>query len=39
MKKLGSIVVRMSPEESVAFIRNQYNVFKTLIDKLGMRIE
>jgi tripartite-type tricarboxylate transporter receptor subunit TctC len=39
MKKLGSIVVRTSPEESVEFIRNQYNVFETLVDKLGMRIE
>jgi len=36
---LGSIPVSMDTKESVAFIDNQYEVFKGLVDKLGMRIE
>jgi hypothetical protein len=29
----------MTPEEASAFIENQYNTFRTLVDELGMRIE
>ncbi len=39
MGALGSIVVSMTPEESVQFIRHQYEVFRALVDKLGMRVE
>ncbi|MCB2011711.1 MAG: tripartite tricarboxylate transporter substrate binding protein [Geminicoccaceae bacterium] len=36
---LGSVPVEMSTKDSIAFINNQYNVFKGLVDRLGMRIE
>lgn len=39
MDRFGSIVDLMSPEESVAFINEQYRVFRELVDELGMRIE
>ncbi len=39
MGALGSVVVSMTPEESVRFIRNQYEVFRALVDKLDMRVE
>ena len=39
MQKRGSIVRLMSPEESVAFVNEQYRIFRELVDKLGMRIE
>lgn len=39
MKKRGSIVRLMSPEESVNFINEQYQTFRALVDQLGMRIE
>ncbi len=39
MGALGSIVVSMTPEESVQFIRHQYEVFRALVDKLDMRVE
>jgi hypothetical protein len=29
----------MSPEEANAFIQTQYETFRALVDKLGMRIE
>jgi len=29
----------MSPEDTKAFVENQYNVFDEAINKLGMRIE
>lgn len=35
----GSVIQMMSPEDSNEFINNQYNVFKKLVDDLGMRIE
>ena len=38
-RSLGSVPVEMSTKESMAFINNQYNIFKGLVDKLGMRIE
>ena len=39
MQKRGSIVRLMSPEESVAFVNEQYGIFRALVDELGMRIE
>lgn len=35
----GSVIRLMGPEESKEFIVNQYNVFRKLVDELGMRIE
>jgi len=29
----------MSPEEANTFIQKQYETFRALVDKLGMRIE
>ncbi len=39
MKKLGSIIRLMSPEESQDFIQTQYETFRKLVDDLDMRIE
>jgi hypothetical protein len=39
MEAVGSIIEVMSPEEANDFIRTQYNTFKDLVDRLGMRIE
>jgi tripartite-type tricarboxylate transporter receptor subunit TctC len=39
MEARGSIIELMTPEEASAFIENQYNTFRTLVDELGMRIE
>lgn len=39
MEAVGSIIDVMSPEEANDFIRTQYNTFKDLVDRLGMRIE
>ncbi len=36
---LGNIVQIMGPEETKAFVENQYTVFDEAINKLGMRIE
>lgn len=35
----GSVIRLMNPEESKEFIWGQYNVFRKLVDDLGMRIE
>lgn len=39
MEAVGSIIDVMSPEDANDFIRTQYNTFKELVDRLGMRIE
>ena len=39
MEARGSIIELMTPEEASAFIENQYNTFRKLVDELGMRIE
>ena len=39
MQKRGSIVRLMSPQESVAFVNDQYQIFRELVDELDMRIE
>ncbi|MGR3755682.1 MAG: tripartite tricarboxylate transporter substrate binding protein [Tranquillimonas sp.] len=39
MTASGSIIELMSPEDANAFIRKQYETFRALVDKLGMRIE
>ncbi|QPC42925.1 tripartite tricarboxylate transporter substrate binding protein [Kaustia mangrovi] len=39
MAKAGSQVRLMSPEDSVAFVKGQYEVFRKLVDDLGMRVE
>jgi len=36
---LGNIVAIMGPDETKAFVENQYNIFDAAIEKLGMRIE
>jgi len=38
MTSLGSVVVNMNPDESKSFVDTQYNAFRNLVDKLGMRI-
>lgn len=38
-KGLGNIVSIMGPEETKAFVEQQYDVFDAAINKLGMRIE
>jgi len=38
MAALGSIIVNYGPEESEAFINNQYQTFRVLVDKLNMRV-
>ena len=39
MEARGSIIRLMDPAESQAFIQGQYDVFRALVDELGMRIE
>ncbi|WP_274425276.1 tripartite tricarboxylate transporter substrate binding protein [Chelativorans sp. YIM 93263] len=39
MKKIGSQVDLMSPEESVEFVNAQYETFRKLVDDLDMRVE
>lgn len=39
MNKRGSVIELMDPEASNAFIQGQYETFRALVDKLGMRIE
>jgi len=39
MEASGSVIRLMSPQESNDFIRDQYEVFRALVDELGMRIE
>ncbi len=39
METRGSVIDLMSPQEADAFIQGQYDSFRALVDKLGMRIE
>ncbi|MEM6665876.1 MAG: tripartite tricarboxylate transporter substrate binding protein [Pseudomonadota bacterium] len=39
MEARGSVIRLMDPAESKAFIDGQYNIFRALVDELGMRIE
>ncbi len=39
MTARGSVIRLMDPEESQKFIQDQYEVFRKLVDDLGMRIE
>lgn len=39
MEEMGSVIDVMDPQESQEFIQNQYEVFKALVDELGMRVE
>ncbi|OSQ51759.1 Bug family tripartite tricarboxylate transporter substrate binding protein [Marivita geojedonensis] len=39
MEARGSVIELMDPETANAFILEQYNTFKALVDQLGMRIE
>lgn len=39
MESMGSVIELMSPEESREFIQTQYEVFRRLVDELGMRVE
>ena len=39
MEGRGSVIELMSPEDANAFIQEQYETFRALVDKLGMRIE
>jgi tripartite-type tricarboxylate transporter receptor subunit TctC len=39
MTARGSVIKVMSPEEANEFIQTQYDTFRALVDKLGMRIE
>ena len=39
MTASGSIIDLMDPEEANTFIQGQYEVFRALVDELGMRIE
>ena len=39
MEARGSVIRLMNPEESNAFIQDQYEVFRELVDELGMRVE
>ena len=39
MEERGSIIDVMSPEDANAFIQEQYEVFRALVDELGMRVE
>lgn len=38
-ESLGSVPMMLSPEETVAFVENQYTTFKGLIEKLNLTIE
>ncbi|MDT8327560.1 MAG: tripartite tricarboxylate transporter substrate binding protein [Roseovarius sp.] len=39
MTSRGSVINVMTPEDANAFIQKQYQTFRALVDKLGMRIE
>ncbi|MFK7858398.1 MAG: Bug family tripartite tricarboxylate transporter substrate binding protein [Granulosicoccus sp.] len=39
MSSRGSIINLMNPEEANTFIQDQYELFRGLVDELGMRIE
>ncbi len=39
MSARGSVIELMNPEEANAFIQGQFDIFKALVDELGMRIE
>jgi tripartite-type tricarboxylate transporter receptor subunit TctC len=39
MQSMGSVIELMSPEESRNFIQTQYEIFRQLVDELGMRVE
>lgn len=39
MEAAGSVIDLMSPEDANIFIQSQYETFRALVDKLGMRIE
>lgn len=39
MTARGSVIQLMDPAESKEFIQNQYEVFRKLVDDLGMRVE
>lgn len=39
MNARGSIIQLMNPEDANAFIQQQYETFRALVDELGMRIE
>lgn len=39
MTARGSVIELMDPEAANAFILDQYNTFRSLVDELGMRIE
>ncbi len=39
MEARGSVIRLMDPEESKTFIQGQYEVFRNLVDDLGMRIQ
>lgn len=39
MSSRGSIINLMNPEEANTFIQGQYELFRALVDELGMRIE
>lgn len=39
MNQVGSQVDLMSPEESLKFVNNQYEIFSRLVNELGLRVE
>lgn len=39
MESRGSVIKLMTPEEANTFIKGQYETFRALVDKLGMRVE
>lgn len=39
MSARGSVIQLMQPKEGREFIQNQYEVFKKLVDELGMKVE
>lgn len=39
MSARGSVIELMNPEDANAFIQGQYEIFRDLVDELGMRIE
>ncbi|MCZ0812154.1 MAG: Bug family tripartite tricarboxylate transporter substrate binding protein [Pseudomonadota bacterium] len=38
-KSLGSVPMMLSPEETVAFVENQYTTFRSLVEELGLQID
>lgn len=38
-ESLGSVPMILSPEDTVAFVENQYTTFRDLVDRLDMRID